>query len=214
MDRDSLIAIAEDLQYLNLWGPDISDAEIRRGSAVLRRLLVEGEYGKAWRAIGRLKEPKVIAVDLSLLIAPAPIHDLVLGLAAGAFFRGAHIVGMTAAKYRLPACNAPPLRSGGYLGEREFMLSEFLASPAGVVDGRPFTRREVVKYIANAKGGVHLGGKERDAEKKLIARLKKIEKKISVQTTDGLLVELVAIGQAVGKSADAEVLVHHVLGEN
>jgi propanediol dehydratase large subunit len=40
MDYDSLIAIAEDLEYLAQWGSDITNAEIRRGTAILRRLLV------------------------------------------------------------------------------------------------------------------------------------------------------------------------------
>lgn len=52
MTRDDLRLVAEDLEYLAEWGPDITDREIRHGSAVLRRLLVEGVYGTAWRAIG------------------------------------------------------------------------------------------------------------------------------------------------------------------
>ena len=96
-----------------------------------------------------------------------------------------------------------PIREGGFPGEHEFSLSEFLGSPSGIVDGRIFSRREVVKYIANVRGGVHLGRTEKKAEKKLVARLGKIEKKLTIQMIDALLVELVAIAQAVAQSEDA-----------
>jgi hypothetical protein len=72
------------------------------------------------------------------------------------------------------------------------------------------TRSGHCLYIANVKGGVHLSAKQRTAEEKLVARLGKIEKKITVHTTDGLLVEIVAIGQALGKSEDAHSFTEHV----
>jgi hypothetical protein len=64
MDRDALTAVAEDLEYLSGWGSEISNAEIRRGTAILRRLLVEDAYGTAWRTVGRCKQPSLMAVDL------------------------------------------------------------------------------------------------------------------------------------------------------
>jgi hypothetical protein len=85
-----------------------------------------------------------------------------------------------------------------------FTLSDFLSSPSGVVDGRTFNRREVIKYLANVKGGVHLSSQQRKLEEKLIARLGKIERKLMVHTTDGLLVEAVAIAQSLGNSKDAQ----------
>ncbi len=81
---------------------------------------------------------------------------------------------------------------------------------SGQIDSQTFTRRDVIKYIANVKGGVHLSAKQRKQEAKLIARIGKIERRIAVNTTDGLLVELVAIGQAVGRSADAKDFVEIV----
>lgn len=104
----------------------------------------------------------------------------------------------------------PPLRKNGYPGEREFTLSEFLSSASGIIEGKVFTRRDVIKYIANIRGGVHLSQKRKKAERELIKRLGKIEKKIQVYQTDGLLVELVAIGQALGTSQDAQEFIQHV----
>ena len=64
MDNPSLRLVAEDLTFLLTWGGRISTPDIRRGSATLRRLLIEGTYGNAWRAAGFLKEPTVLAPDL------------------------------------------------------------------------------------------------------------------------------------------------------
>jgi hypothetical protein len=99
---------------------------------------------------------------------------------------------------------AAPLSADGYPGEKQYSLSEFLSSISGIVEGHTFTRRDVIKYIANVKGGVHLSAKQKRSEERLVARMRKMEKKVTFHTTDGLFVELVAIGQALGRSADAK----------
>ncbi|MGE0466904.1 MAG: hypothetical protein AB7P44_10725 [Steroidobacteraceae bacterium] len=194
------------------WGHNVSDAEARRGSAVLRRLLVEDAYGTAWRAAGFEKEPSLIAVSLDVLLAATPLNTVVHALAAGANFRGIQMAGTVLARgaNSIRPAFTPPLTPDGYPGEAVFTLSRFLSSMSGVTDGRTFTRREVIKYIANVKGGVHLSAQQRKAERKLIERLGKIEKKITVHTSDGLIVELVAIGQALARSSDALAYVERV----
>jgi len=211
MDYDSLIAIAEDLEYLAQWGSEISNAEIRRGTAILRRLLVEDSYGTAWRFVGEIKQPSLPAVDLSLLLGN-DINQVVYALAGGAHFRGVQMACMMQNKGNNPIGGAPPppIRDDGYPFERMFTLSEYLSSMSGVVDGRAFNRREVIKYLANVKGGVHLSAQQRKTEEKLIARLGKIEKKMMVNNTDGLLVEAVACAQSLGNSDDAKVFIKKV----
>jgi hypothetical protein len=205
MDRDSIIAVAEDLEYLSSWPGDIADPEIRRGTAVLRRLLVEDAYGAAWRAIGRKKQPALIAVDLDLMLDGRE-NTIHLALAAGADFRGLKTAVFCINKGSVALQTTPPpsIRNDGYPFERVFTLSEYLKSISGVVDGRCFTRRDVIKYLANVKGGVHLSSQVRKEEKMLIDRLGKAEKRFKLHTTDGLLVEAVAIAQSLGGSADAK----------
>lgn len=205
MDYDSLIAIAEDLEYLAQWGSDITNAEIRRGTAILRRLLVEDSYGAAWRAVGKIKQPSFPAIDLSLLLGN-DASQVAYALAGGAHLRGVEMACMMVNKGNQPIGGTPPppIRDGGYPFERMFTLSEYLSSMSGFVDGRAFNRREVIKYLANVKGGVHLSAQQRKEEEKLIARLGKIEKKIMLHNTDGLLVEAVACAQSLGNSDDAK----------
>jgi hypothetical protein len=61
--------VAEDLSFLmNEWQPRLEQSELRRLSPVLRRLLVQGEYGRAWRNLGLQGEPYVAATGLSEML--------------------------------------------------------------------------------------------------------------------------------------------------
>ena len=46
-------------------------------------------------------------------------------------------------------------------------LKHFIGARVGMVQGRPLTVREVVKYYANVEGGVHFGVPEEDAQRVL-----------------------------------------------
>ena len=84
MNRAQIQTVIEDLEYLSSdWVKDISDPKVRRGSAILRRLLVEDAYGRAWRAIGLQQQPKVIAVDIKNFLGSAPQSDVEIALPAG-----------------------------------------------------------------------------------------------------------------------------------
>lgn len=209
MKSDEIRIVANDLDFLRRWGSDIDEDDIRRGSAVLRRLLVEDAFGKAWRAVGESGQPSVVAIDISH-ISPA---DVIYAIAAGANFRGVDTACMFRNNGTRPIGDfGPPITEGGYPGESLLSLSEFLSSPSGYVGGRTFSRRDVIKYISNVRGGVHLGQSEKKAEKKLIARIGKIEDKLQVHNTDALLVEILAIGQALARAEDSDKFVRLVQG--
>lgn len=195
--------VTEDLRYLGeAFSSDIRDPDIRRGSAVLRRLLVEGVYGKAWRALGLERQPSVIAVDLDGIIGD-DIGKVECAMAWGANFRGVFMATPIISDGATPIGKAgPPLRENGYPGERKFQLTEFMESCSGIAKQIKVNRREIIKYVANVKGGVHLGQKARSSEKELIKKLEKFETIMTVHTTDGILVETVAIAQAVALSED------------
>lgn len=205
MDTADLRVVAEDLEYFSQWRDDISDADIRRGSATLRRMLIEGTYSNAWRAAGFEREPTLVAVDLANIVAERDFPRVVLALAGGAAFRGIHYAAFVVNEGT--EATTPPndavLSPEGHPGERLFSVSEIVKSSAGYAFGDRITRGEVIKYIANVKGGVHLTPKDRKREAKLVARVGKLEKRIIVHQTEGLLVELVALAQAIGRSDDA-----------
>lgn len=208
MDRESLIYVKEDLEYLRTgWGPEIADPDIRRGSAVLRRLLVEGVYGQAWRAVGFERQPTVIAVDLDQIIGEPHRNAVVCAMAWGAHFRGFYMASpcINEGSQALGSASSP-IRPNGYPGERVFTLSEFVEGTSGIAGRLQVSRREIIKYVANVKGGVHLGQKTKSAEKELVKKIAKFERALNVHTADGILVEVVSIAQAIGMSDDAAKL--------
>lgn len=209
MSPEQIKYIAEDLEYLrDGWGPDIAEPDIRRGSAALRRLLVESAYTQAWKSAGFDKQPRVIAVDLESILDGVAEKDIVCAIAWGANFRGLYMATPLVNRGSSAMGSAsPPIRENGFPGEREFYLSEFVESPSGMATGTTVNRREVIKYVANVKGGVHLSSKRRTEEKALIKKLEKFEKKITAHTTDGIFVEIVSIAQAIGMSEDADNLI-------
>jgi hypothetical protein len=120
MKQEQIQTIVEDLQYLKDWGGKISDSEARRGSAVLRRLLVEDGYGKAWRAAGFPAEPKVMAVDVKRIIGSAPLTDVRIALAGGVSNRGTRTGGLCVLTNKHPADPADPLPRTAFLESGNF----------------------------------------------------------------------------------------------
>ena len=65
-DWDRARIVDEDLAYLiDIWQPSLDEAVLRRDSPMLRRLLVEGQYARAWRDLGLPGEPYVSAPDFA-----------------------------------------------------------------------------------------------------------------------------------------------------
>lgn len=61
--------VDEDLAYLiDEWVPSLDPPTLRRLSPVLRRLLVQGQYGRAWRTVGLSGEPWVSSTDLEAML--------------------------------------------------------------------------------------------------------------------------------------------------
>lgn len=210
MDNSEIKTVIEDLEYLSsTWKNATSEAEIRRGSTILRRLLVEDVLGWLWRDAGFMKQPKVIGVDLEMNIEGIPASNIVICLAGGYKVGKIQMSGITVLNNSevVPPKELPMLRSDGYPGERLFLLSEYLDSTAAVANGAKASRRDIIKYYANIKGGVHLGRKTKNSEKKLIARMSNIENKVNIHNKDSLMYELQAIGNAVAESEDVHKLI-------
>ena len=68
MDRPPTLVsvVREDLMHLGAkWDRTVSQEQLRREADVLRRLVVQDNFGKAWRESGFPKEPLVRAADLA-----------------------------------------------------------------------------------------------------------------------------------------------------
>ncbi len=204
-----ILTVIEDLEYLrDTWIGEISDAEIRRGSALLRRLLVEDIYGMAWRTAGFKAQPSVAGPNLNVLLSGQDLTKVTCALAGGGKLGGFVTGGIS--MHRGETIDSLKEKQGETTGGMEYLfpLSEFMETTCAVVDGKQIKRRELIKYMANTRGGVHLGSsRARAKEKQLIKKIGKLEGRINHTQKDGLFFELLSIGQAVGASEDAAKLI-------
>ena len=161
-DKELVEHARQDLQHLrDTWGDSVADDELRRGSAVLRRLLVDGELQRAWLAAGRLREPCVHANGLAGGILGAR-HEIAFATPGGARVNGVVLDGQCLlARAMTPEelVKAPVLTV-----KQDQGLRAFVEGPGAVIEGEPISRRVIIKYVANALGGIHSQNEARPGE--------------------------------------------------
>ena len=231
---DPWASIADDIEWFErewctLYEPP-SDADIRRGTATLRRLLVEDWVGTAWRHFGFAKQPFVVGPNVVDLAAHdgVEIKHIASLIAGGATINGiqSSMIGM--ARMDHPQTGVSADADEGFavkqfsivrdargeskdneltpLTNKSWPISNYLDAPGAIRRGYVISRRDIVSYFANVGGGVHLGPSKKD--KKQIYELEREHiNKIGADTMDGLFFELLSIGQAVGRSEDLKKLV-------
>lgn len=210
LDAYQLRSVAEDIEYLReTWGLGASDSDLRRGSALLRRFLVDGGNGTlfvVWREVGFEGQPMVVAPSLSLE-ALASRDKIILATAGGATVGGIVATGYLQAKERFDYKFDPE--------GHEHRLLEYVSAPCVIVHGQPVTRRELVKYFAHYLGGVHMSRKVMKKEEDIVRRFRQIEE-LPIHTDllgkDLLHFELLAIGQAIGRAEDCRRLASTIRG--
>ena len=205
MINPSLRLVAEDLTFLMTWGGDITTPDIRRGSATLRRLLVEGAYGNAWRTAGLLKEPTIFAPDLHEAVTRQGLEHVAFAFTGARELRGVEI--SEGVFFKIGAAPSSTTESPNSdpdgMPLKQFGINAYVNAPCAYIDGRWVSRADVIKYIANVQGGVHLSQSKGKREAELSQKVKGVADRISFNDIDGLHWELVAIAQAVGQSEDA-----------
>jgi len=203
LSRNEIKVIIEDIEYLrDHWSEGATDPELRRGSAVLRRLVVEKYLGHAWRAMGHDKDPKIVCTDLDYGFSGIDLSEIECALAGGALSNGIYSACMCINK----GGTAPDMKEG-FL-ERELGLSNYDSSTCAIVQGKTITRSELIKYMANVKGGVHLGSsRARKKEQDVIKKVARLEGRFNAFNSDGLFFETLSIGQSLAKSPDVIQLV-------
>jgi hypothetical protein len=232
---DPWSSIAEDIEWFErewctLYEPP-SDAEIRRGTAALRRLLVEDWVGKAWREHGFNKQPTVCGPDVIDLAKHdgKEIWQFASLIAGGATLNGLQSAMIGLARIDHPETGVKASAEAGFAVEqvsivrdarngdgednelaslvnKSWPLSNYLSAAGAVRTGQVISRREIVIYFANVGGGVHLGPRK-PGKQQTHALIDELRNKVGTDIMDGLFFELLAIGQAIGRSEDLKKLV-------
>lgn len=211
MPSDEVALTLEDLRWLRETladGWETSDADARRMSAVLRRLLIEGEVGRSWRALGFASEPTVRAANLRRLVAGYPYQAVEIAIAGASHLKVCRGVGsMIEASHTLTMSKELVLRRGQ--ADVDLRLTAWLDSPGILTRGTFVDRRVVVKYVANLLGGVHFGGDKKSKDRPWFRVLDNLPEGRTVfgRTPNTLkqpvFAEVVAIAQTIAFSQDA-----------
>ena len=213
--------------------PDkLSPGELRRGSTTLNRLLVEGVLPAAWRHYGFERQPRIIGPDLAGLAKAGGLRvELAASCVAGggrqngldAAFIGAFRVDNPSTGVRAeaesgfavlqtsvvravsPVAGSSPLDA---LIERAWYVTEYLESPGAVRKGEIIKRREVIQYFRNYKGGAHVDllGDNKRRKTDRYELISDLEGHVLADVREGLLFELLSIGQSVARSPDVRAL--------
>lgn len=217
--HDALRTVVEDLEYLrDEWVADLDEPGLRRGSAVVRRLLVDGGNAQvlrhAWRAAGFQGEPSVRAIDL-LDQVDGPLSTVDWASAGGVAVdahpgRVGHTIVYNVGR---SGPNGEPIATSSitYDPLPLFGVSDWLEQPCAVIRGELIRRREMIKYVANFLGGVHLdsGKKVHARDKDLVRRVEAWLDRLKIDGfgKSGPYFEVLAAGQALGKSQDCQSLI-------
>jgi hypothetical protein len=116
--------------------PNIDEYTLRVASGPLRFLVVDGNLIQAWRALGTSGP---IYVEACCFTSPPPPEA----------------VGYCGGGDVLPGVPLSIGWGGFELHVKQLKLSAFLDEPCISAKGIRVTRRELVRYIANTKGGAH-----------------------------------------------------------
>lgn len=135
-----------------------------RGVRPSRHLLVDGTLQRYRKALGLKGEPRVKTVQMPDIKS----EGVVFAQSAGALRSG---VTVAALRIHNRALSAEEIRGAYEAGkdrnfERQVTLSNWLSAGCTHVAGTTVTRREVILFVANKLGGVHLDVR-RDAKKHL-----------------------------------------------
>jgi hypothetical protein len=206
-DAELLALVKSDLAFLeDEWDESIDEQSLRRSSTVLRNLLVYDGFGQAWRLTGERGEPQIEAVDLNSSLAGLRLPKVAFATAGGALSAGMNVA---AALVYLDAMSPDVIKERATRGpgppRRKFKLSEFLASPAVVVEGVPVNRRNVIQYVANKLGGAHFDVR-RKKDEEAYRLLDKVINTFEITERRSVYFELLSIGQALAQSSDAKKL--------
>jgi hypothetical protein len=206
--------VASDLAYLDReWGQDVDDETIRRNSNVLRILLIDDWYGRAWRAAGNHGEPSVTAIELRDALGDQDLSQVDYAQAGGGTSLGAEVSTPTVHARALGPDEIRAQYKRGRVAveqglrpfERPYTLKEYLDSPSLMARERFVSRRLLVKYMANRLGGTHLGASGHK-EEEVFDCLDDVSAVYHLAGRPSIHFEVLSIGQTIGQSSDARAL--------
>jgi hypothetical protein len=193
-------------------------------------LLVHGALGHAWRFCGLEGTPRIVGPDLEA-IAEAEGHELrhaVITLAGGIEMQRVSLACVSLRRVANPTTGVGPDADEGFAvevgaiaraiveGESDPVdpkyseihhewksVERYMAAPGAIRRGAKVSRKSIVEYFAHYGGGVHLDRAKHDPKTAEVYALhEELDGRADIAGVDGLHAELLAMGQAIGRSPD------------
>lgn len=158
--RGAAQALAEDIPHLRevLARPDPSPAELRRVSAILRRLLVE-------RDLSIVAAPRIGRIHL---LAPDNKPAIKSGRQYLFFLSGGvDLFGTSTRPCMIESGDQTPLPDFDHSRRIAVQLDGFVSQPTLCLNGTWISRGAIIKYVANITSGVHSRMPEEEEERTL-----------------------------------------------
>lgn len=213
MNHELIRIVGEDLIYLKEeWNQDISDASLRRASPTMRNLLIEGNLLKVANLLN--EQITVLAPEISRFESQLDDPYISFYQCGGAKYKGVTVQSM---KMYSRALSGKEIKED-YERDKNSMdrsyavkLSKFLKQCSFVIEGVKINREEVIKYLANKRGGAHYDP-SRDIDKKGSKGELEQKYKLLDKVHDGMIscdknavyFELLSIGQRLVNSPDVQ----------
>lgn len=194
-------SVSGDLKWIR--STDLTQCDedgLRELSSRLRRLLIDGSLQRYRQALGRKGELRV-----ATYLLPKDLADgIVLSQAAGVTRNGVTIAGL---RIHDKAVSIDQLRSSyeearGRPPRAEMVVSRWLSSTCIRVSGTSVTRADVIKFVANKLGGVHVDPTRNTTKDRAFQALDGIRSGGQLMDLDFVYAELAAIGQQFAGSIE------------
>jgi len=153
MDKELLTTVFEDLEYITEeWNKqDVSDANLRRSSSTLRRLIIYGDLFKAARLFG-MKELRALTSNEEY----SSLSGSIFHQAGGGKHNETQIKSFSIYDKKLTPEEIQLLyKTNKQKKSKLINLHKFMKRPSFTIQGTEINREEVIKYVCNKLGGAH-----------------------------------------------------------
>lgn len=211
--------VLSDLAHLrDSWNRDVSEDALRRDSGILRKLVVDRHLHYAWNHIRPLAAgPSIACFDLKAALARFPQKSNEFIFAGLASHGRMTILGAFVVSPKLTKEETEKLMQ---LGPPTVTLpfTKYREGGCLVVKNEVITRMEVIKFICNMSGGIHLGPPKNEREAKVQVLLDEIRSPkfrrrhgksggwTLTDDFDPVYLSLLSIGQEIVRSNDIVAL--------
>nr|BAJ06942.1 putative uncharacterized protein [uncultured bacterium] len=197
-DIELVRTVVEDLEYLRTWAGGVDEPTVRRGSGVIRRLVVNDDIMKCAKILGISPKMTIFAPSIEQFLVLPESHKIVSILAGGAKYNGIEIACSMINEGKEPVtipgvnpCSVP------------VTFQDFRNATSLYLFGYRYSRDDIIKYVANKLGGVHfdkLRTKDKDKWDNLDKRKDFIIIKGVTEGMNAVYFEMMSIGQLIAKT--------------